>query len=200
MIAPTLVRYGMTATLVRYGMAATLVRYGMAAAFALGCLAGPAAAQQPGAAPGAAAPAAPRAVTPSAVATAKELLGAKGAINMFDPLIPGMVESTKNAFLPMNPGLYKDLNEVAAKLRTEFTPRRDEIVDEIARLYAQRFSEAEMKEVIAFYKSPVGKKFAAEEPVVIDQGLARAEAWSKKVSDEVLTRFRAEMKKKGHDL
>jgi len=183
-------------------IAPTLVRYGMAAAFALGCLAGPAAAQQPGgAAPGAAAPAAPpRAVTPSAVATAKELLTVKGATNMFDPLVPGMIESTKNTFLPMNPGLFKDFNEVAAKLRTEFAPRRDEIVDEIARLYAQRFSGAEMKDVIAFYKSAVGKKFAAEEPAVIDQGLARAEAWSKKVSDDVLTRFRAEMKKKGHDL
>ena len=66
----------------------------------------------------------------------------------------------------------------------------NEIVDEIARLYAQRFSEAELKEVIAFYKSPVGKKFAGDEPVVIDQGLQRAEAWSKKMSDEVMTRFR----------
>src|SRR5262245_6543385 len=197
-------------------IAPTLVRYGMAAALVLGGLAGPAAAQQPGAAtpggaapappraatPGGAAPAAPRAaaVPPSAVATARELLTVKGATTMFDPLIPGMVETTKNTFLPMNPGLFRDLNEVAAKLRTEFTPRRDEIVDEIARLYAQRFSEAEMKEVIAFYKSPVGKKFAADEPAVIDQGLARAEAWSKKMSEEGWTRFRAEMKKKGHDL
>jgi uncharacterized protein len=39
-----------------------------------------------------------------------------------------------------------------------------------------------------------------EEPAIIDQGLARAEAWSRKISDEVLNRFRAEMKKKGYDL
>jgi len=181
-------------------IAPTLVRYATVAALAFGWLAGPAAAQQPGAAaPGAAAPA-PAAVTPGALAAAKELLTVKGALNMFDPLVPGMVESTKNTFLPTNPGLFKDLNEVAAKLRTEFTPRRNEIVDEIARLYAQRFSEAELKEVIAFYKSPVGRRFAAEEPAVIDQGLARAEAWTKKISEEVLVRFRAEMKKKGHDL
>src|SRR5262245_10568976 len=180
-------------------IAPTLVRYATVAALAFGWLAGPAAAQQPGAAaPGAAAP--PAAVSPGALAAAKELLTVKGALNMFDPLVPGMVESTKNTFLPTNPGLFKDLNEVAAKLRTEFTPRRNEIVDEIARLYAQRFSEAELKEVIAFYKSPVGKRFAAEEPAVIDQSLARAEAWTKKISEEVLVRFRAEMKKKGHDL
>jgi uncharacterized protein len=119
---------------------------------------------------------------------------------MFDPLIPGVIESAKNAFLPTNPGLFRELNEVAALLRTQFASRRNEIIDEIARLYAQRFTEAEMKEVIAFYKSPVGKKFVNDEPAVIDQGLARTQAWTNKLSDDVLTRFRAEMKKKGHDL
>jgi uncharacterized protein len=166
---------------------ATLARHGAISALTLAWLAcaGPAAAQQP---------------APSAVATAKELLAAKGATAMFDPLLPGMIESIKNTFLPSNPGLFKEFNEVAAKLRTELAPRRDEIVNQIAALYAQRFSEAEMKDVIAFYNSPTGKKFVSDEPVVIDQGLRQAEQWAKNMSEEVMTRFRAEMKKKGHDL
>ena len=102
--------------------------------------------------------------------------------------------------LPSNPALFKDINEVATKLRTELAPKRNEVVDQIARLYALKFTEAEMKEVIAFYKSPVGKKFVAEEPPVIDQGLQSAEEWSKRMADEIMTKFRAEMKKKGHDL
>jgi hypothetical protein len=165
----------------------TLVRHLATAGLAFAWLgwAGPAAAQQP---------------SPSAIATAKELLVIKGATAMFDPLIPGMIESTKNTFLPTNPGLFKDFNEVATKLRAELGTRRNEIVDQVARIYAQRFTEAEMKEIIAFYKSPTGKKFAAEEPVVIDQGLKQAEQWARQMSDEVMTRFRAEMKKKGHDL
>jgi hypothetical protein len=119
---------------------------------------------------------------------------------MFDPLIPGMIETMKNNILPTNPGLFKDLNEVAAKLRTELAPRRGEIVDEIARLYAVKFTEAEIRDILAFYKSPVGKKFAADEPAVIDQGLQRAEAWSHKINEEVTKRFTEEMKKKGHNL
>jgi hypothetical protein len=138
--------------------------------------------------------------TPTAIATAKELLTVKGATSMFDPLIPGMIESTKNAILPSNPTLFRDLNEISGRLRTEFSPRRDQIIDEIARIYAQKFTEPEMKEVIAFYKTPVGKKFVNEEPALIDQGLSRAEAWSQRMSEEVMNRFRAELKKKGHDL
>jgi uncharacterized protein len=160
-------------------------RMAAAAVLAFVACASPAVAQQP---------------TAGAMATAKELMQVKGATNMFDPLVPGIIESAKNAFLPTNPGLFRELNEVAAILRTQFASRRNEILDEIARLYAQRFSEAEMKEVIAFYKSPVGRKFVADEPEVIDQGLARTQAWSNKLSDDVLNRFRSEMKKKGHDL
>jgi hypothetical protein len=166
---------------------ATLARRGAISAFALAWLAcaGPAAAQQP---------------SPSAVATAKELLMAKGATAMFDPLLPGMIESTKNSLLPSNPGLFREFNEVAAKLRTELAPRRDEVINQIAHIYALRFTEAEMKEVIAFYKSPTGKKFATDEPAVIEQGLQRAEQWARSMSEEVMSKFRAEMKKKGHDL
>lgn len=164
-----------------------LARSGRAAALALAWLAfaGVAHAQQP---------------SPAAVTLAKELLDIKGAANMFDPLVPGIIETVKNNYLQTNTMLVKDLNEVAAQLRAEFTPRRTEIINDVAMLYAQRFSEQELKDIVAFYKTPSGKKFVTEEPLVIDQGLQRAQAWSQKLSEEVLTRFRAEMKKRGHDL
>jgi hypothetical protein len=138
--------------------------------------------------------------TPSAMATARELIEIKGAALMFDALIPGIVETAKNAFLPSHPQLSKELNDVAAQLRTEFAPRRAEIVNDFALLYAQNFSEQEMKEAIAFYKTTTGKKFLAQEPVVVDQALSRIKNLADKVSVEVLNRLRAEMKKKGHDL
>jgi uncharacterized protein len=168
-------------------MTLMLVRGGRAAIVALACLAfaGTARAQQP---------------TPGAIAAAKELLAAKGAMTMFDPLVPGIIETVKNNHLQTNTSLSKDLNEVAALLRTEFAPRRGEVIDEVAAIYARRFSEQELKDVVAFYKTPAGKKFVTEEPLAIDESLQRAQVWSQKLSEEVLTRFRAEMKKRGHDL
>src|SRR5262249_15804359 len=66
--------------------------------------------------------------TPSAIATAKELLMAKNATTMFDPIVPGVIQTTMNTFLPTNPNLFKELNEVAGRLRNELAPRRNEIV------------------------------------------------------------------------
>lgn len=138
--------------------------------------------------------------SPSAVATARELVEIKGAVNMLNTLVPGIVESAKNNILPTHPQLSKELNDVAVQLRKEFEPRRQDLINDFATLYAQTFTEQEMKEAIAFYKSAAGKKFVTEEPVVVDQALSRIQGMADKISMEVISRFRAEMKKKGHDL
>jgi hypothetical protein len=138
--------------------------------------------------------------SPAAIATAKELIEIKGALNIFEALVPGVIEQTKNLFLQTNPNLSKDLNEVAAQLRAELAPRRAELTEQVALLYAQRFTEQELKSTLLFYKSPLGKKLAAEEPGFVDQSLRFAQDWANKLSDEVVGKMRLEMKKKGHDL
>ena len=137
---------------------------------------------------------------PTAIAAAKELVIIKGATAMFDPLIPGVIESAKNGFLPTNPQLAQPLNEIAAELRKQYEPRRNEIIDEVAKIYAQHFTEQELKDLVTFYKSPLGKKMVTEEPFAVDQSLKTAQAWATHFSDEVIERFQVEMKKRGYNL
>ena len=136
----------------------------------------------------------------AALATAKEIVMVKGAGNLFGALIPAVVEQAKALFLQTNPGLAKDLNEAAATLRKELEPRQVELSNEIARLYATHFTEAELKEVLAFYKTPVGKKRIEQEPRALEQSMACAQSWRNKFSEEVISKMRAEMKKKGHNI
>jgi hypothetical protein len=138
--------------------------------------------------------------TAGAVANARELLAIKGGTLMFEPVIPGVVETTKNNLLPTNPGLSKDLNEVSAQLRREFEAKKAELVYEVAIIYAKHFSEQELKDLVAFYKTPLGQKMLKEEPIAVDESLKRAQDWSIEFSEVVMGRFRAEMKKRGHDL
>jgi len=132
--------------------------------------------------------------------TARELVETKGGTAMFDPVIVSVVEQTKAALLQTNPQLAKDLNDVALQLRGEFASRRNELMAYAAKLYADRFSEQELKDMLAFYKSPLGKKMTNVEPQVLDATFEYVQQWGQKVSEEVMNRFRAEMKKKGHNL
>jgi uncharacterized protein len=143
-----------------------------------------------------------RAQQPSAaaLATAKELITVKGGIALYEPIVPGVIEQAKSVFLRTNPALSKDLNEVAGKLRAEYAPKTAELVNEVAKLYAARFTEQELKDALAFYKTPLGRKMLTEEPAILDRSLKNAQTWANRLSDEVIGKMRAEMKKKGHDI
>jgi hypothetical protein len=119
---------------------------------------------------------------------------------MFDSLVPGVIETAKNTLLRTSPNLSKDLNDVATQLRTENAGRRAEINNEMARIYAQRFTEKEIKDAVAFYRTPLGKKIIEVEPQVLEASMTRIQTWADQFSENMMTRFRAEMKKKGHTL
>jgi hypothetical protein len=147
------------------------------------------------------APARAQQASPGAVTAARELVELKGGSNMFDPIVTGIVEQTKTALIQTNPQLAKDLNDVSALLRTEYGAKRAELVNEAAKFYAQRFTEPELKDLVTFFKSPLGKKMLVQEPLVLDDTFNFVQQqWAPRVGEEIMVRFRAEMKKKGHNL
>jgi hypothetical protein len=92
------------------------------------------------------------------------------------------------------------LNEVAAQLKKEYDAKRAELLNEVARTYAQRFSEQELKDLVVFYKTPLGQKVIVEEPRALDAAMSRAQDWANNFSEEVINKMRAEMKKRGNNL
>ena len=172
-----------------------LMRYAMAAliAFALAGTAGRASAQ--GAAPNAA----PQ-PSQAAVLLAKQILETKHADNIFDPLVRGVVIRTRDFFMQTNFMWSKDLNEIADNLIKQFSPRSGELMNDAARIYASHFTEAELKQILAFYQSPLGQKLLSEEPKTADESMSMAGSWADKLSEEVMSKMRAEMKKRGHDM
>src|SRR5262249_60399422 len=127
-------------------------------------------------------------------------LDLKGSYLLYDSVIPRIVEQAKNVFLQTSPMLAKDLNDVAGQLRKVLAFRQLEVADEITKAYASRFTEQELKDIAAFYRSPVGRKVIFEEPKLLELAASAIQRWAGKISDEILDKFRTEMKKKGHDL
>ncbi|MGZ9116404.1 MAG: DUF2059 domain-containing protein [Methylocystis sp.] len=135
-----------------------------------------------------------------AVDTARQIIALKGGDNIFNTLIPGVIEQSKYMFEQQNPNLGNPLREVATKLRNELAPRQAELNNEVAKVYASRFTEKEIKDLLAFYQTPLGRKLISEEPKALDQSMTYAQDWARRLSDEVVVKMRAEMKKLGHDL
>jgi hypothetical protein len=159
---------------------------------ALGMLASGALAQQP----------APKGPPPSAaqMQLARDIIDASGAARAFDGVIPTIMQQAYAAFLQQNPDLQKPLVESITAIRGDFEKRQPEIIALMATAYASHFNEAELKELITFYRSPTGKKLVTELPAVLEESFARTREWGTKVSDEFIVALRAEMKKRGHTI
>ena len=138
--------------------------------------------------------------SPASLQVAEQLVSITGATALFNPLIAGVVEQAKNLYLQQNPALAKDLNEIADKMRKDLQPRFAELTNEIAKLYATHFTEQELKDILAFYKSPAGKKMLAQQPAVVEGSMKFAQNWANKLSEQVVAKMREDLKKKGHDL
>jgi hypothetical protein len=147
----------------------------------------------------AAAPAA-RAADSAEIATAKQLLTVTGAMTVFTPLVAGVVEQSRLLYLSQNPTLGKDLTDVATQMRKDLQPRFSELVDAMAKFYAEAFTEQEMKDILAFYQSPTGKKMLDQQPKLVDSSMKFAQDWANKLSEEVTAKMRDELVKKGHKM
>lgn len=148
-------------------------------------------AQQP------AAPAPLKPVSAAALASAKEILAAKNVALIYQEAVPGLVQRAKAVFLQSNLNLQKDLDEVAVKVAKELTGREQEIGEQMAKIYGNMFTEAELKELATFYKSPLGKKVIDNEPAAFGQTRAYMNQWAEKFVEEINVKIRAEMKSRG---
>ncbi len=115
------------------------------AVVALASLAGPGQAQQPaqGQQPAQAQQSAPK--TPAHLEAARVVVVASGISRSFDAMIPGFVQQVRRVTVT-RPDLAKDLEEVIAKVSPEFEKTKQELIEAAARVYAERLSEAELKE------------------------------------------------------
>ncbi|SFO36141.1 hypothetical protein SAMN05216330_102851 [Bradyrhizobium sp. Ghvi] len=160
-------------------------------AFALALGAAPAIAQQQ---------AAPQAPTPGAIAAAKEILKLKNASAMYANAVPAIVDKVKTTLIGQNLNYQKDLNELAPVVAKQLAGREQEIGDGMVGVYAGEFTEQELKDLVTFYKSPLGQKLITNEPKAVNLSVQVMNAWAQNFSEVVAGVFRAEMKKRGKDI
>jgi hypothetical protein len=170
---------------------------GLVLALGLTCM--PASAQQKQAAPAAPAPGLKQ-CSAAAMDSAREILKFKNASALYANVIPNVVLQTKESLLASNLNLQKDLNEVATVVAQNNAGKEKEIGDGMAQVYCNEFSEQELKDLVTFYKSPLGQKLLLSEPRAIQFSMAYLNGWAQNFAEAVNGQFRAEMRKRGKQI
>jgi hypothetical protein len=155
-----------------------------------------AAQQQKPAAPAAA----PAEISPAALDLAKEVVQSSGVARSFETLIPQFLEQARASLGTTRPEIAKDLGEVITQIRPEFDKQRDDMLNLAARVFAKRLTEPELKDIATFFKSASGQKYVSTQPLMLDELFGEMRTWTRALSEQIVVRIRAEMKKRGHDI
>lgn len=107
--------------------------------------------------------------TPAQMAAAREMMAASKVRENFDVSLARMLE----AQIVANP----EMHQFEPVLRGFFAKymRWDDLEPDFARLYAVTYTEEELRQLAAFYRTPLGQRLVATGPELIARGSALSE-------------------------
>jgi hypothetical protein len=140
-----------------------------------------------------------QAPTPEHLKAAREVVVLSGLSQSIESLYAEFVGNVR-ASLATRPELKKDMEEVLTALKAEADLRRDEMLDSSTRIFASKMTEADLKEVMAFFNSPVGQRYNSNRTRALEEIYVVLEPWSTATSNRLFDLFQAEMRKRGHQL
>lgn len=121
---------------------------------------------------------------------ARILMELSGSQALADQTLLAVTRQAEELMAHENPGREA---EVTVLVRDHFLPKARAALPELSRgitgLYAAHFTAAELDQMIAFYKSPAGRKLVAASPLIIQQSLSLGQAWAEGVGDKAWDSF-----------
>jgi len=66
----------------------------------------------------------------------------------------------------------------------------DQLVDFVLPVYQKHLTETDIKGMIAFYKTPLGKKFAEKTPAITQESMAAGQVWGKSIGENVIKKLK----------
>ncbi|SFG95169.1 DUF2059 domain-containing protein [Pedobacter insulae] len=76
--------------------------------------------------------------------------------------------------------------EFLDKMNTKFTQSSiADLIDKLVPIYKKHLTLSEINQMIAFYQSPVGKKFAEKTPLITQESMMVGQQWGMKIAKEM---------------
>jgi hypothetical protein len=136
-------------------------------------------------------------ITPEHLQAALDAVLSSRMSNNYDNALPAISESVQGQLIRLRPDLYQKISEVVQGVALTLAPRRTDLNNDIARVWANAFSEDELKAITAFYQSPAGKKFLDIGPKVAADSVNALKGWSDRVGEELMEKSREALKQQG---
>jgi hypothetical protein len=127
------------------------------------------------------------AVNEAALAEARKMMAVIKAEAMVQQMASQMMGLMADALGKANPGKEAEIRAAVTDLiLPEFSAAMPEMLDDMARLYTLHFTAEELRAVIAFYETPVGRKTIEKMPVLMQQAMIMGQAASQRIVQRII--------------
>jgi hypothetical protein len=145
----------------------------------------------------AAAPAFAQEVSPDQLALARKYVDLTDKVDIFGTTVAETAAQSLNQILKLNPTAGQVATDAVTDVVKQYKNQRGTLMDQIARVYAEKFTTDELQQFVTFYSTPAGQKLATTN-FTINQQLQRVmQVFTVNLKTEFYAMVRAELTAKG---
>ncbi len=145
-------------------------------------------------------PARRHAVSPpgSTAAETRRLLDLMGASGMIDRMVERSFGNMMDAFAKLRPDIPQSFwKEFAAEARQQV--HSEDLIELILPIYEKHFTAEEVRQLIAFYQTPLGKKVIGELPRVQEEAAEVGQQWGEELGRRIGEQVVKKAAEKGYE-
>jgi hypothetical protein len=126
-------------------------------------------------------------IDPAALAVARQLLDVMHASSLGDQMVQQMMASMGAGLEAANPGKNAEVEKLLSEVVVpEINQVKPDILDATANIYAANFTAGELKQMLAYYQSDIGRKMIERMPTLLkEQGEVSRAIVGKMVPDMI---------------
>jgi hypothetical protein len=135
-----------------------------------------------------------------AMVAAGELIDTMKLADQFKAVLPTIIQHLKPAIVQNRADVERDFDAILPIILDKMNAKLGGLTNEMASVYANNFTAAELHDLTAFYKSPTGQKLLRIMPVVTSQTMAAGQKFGQAAAEEARKQMMEELRNKGHTL
>jgi uncharacterized protein len=138
--------------------------------------------------------------SPEALTAARTLVTTMKLPEQYKALLPSIMLGLRRPLTQDRPEIERDYDSMKPLIEAAFQPYYTSMLDDVATVYANNFTVAEIHEMEAFFRKPVGQKYLEKAPALTQQVNQVTQDASRKASEDLRARLTEALRQKGHKL
>lgn len=139
-------------------------------------------------------------LSPEQITTARQYVDLSYKSSIYEQSLLQAGIDVDKLLLQQNPTINKQANDAIGRTIAFFAKRKDDVYNQFARVYASRFTLEELKQLVAFAETPVGKKLADQLTAINNEILQVYQVYESNMRQEFFAKVRADLKEQGIQL